>query len=109
MNKGFKKDIQGKKSKFYSLEQSISQRKMIMDHPQEEDDPIEGEDEAADAEDSPRMTKMKKRENLLTSQRLSATIFRRWVTLPTSVIQIQRRKENRRRLMSQRKPKRNRL
>ena len=61
MNRGFKKKNRGKKSRFYSLEPSISQRKMIVDHPQE------GGEEAADAEDSPRMTTMKKRENLLTS------------------------------------------
>ena len=88
MYKGFKKEIREKKSKFYLLEPLISQRKAIVDHPQEEeeeeDDQIEGEEEVM--EDSPRTTKMKKRENLLTSQRLSATIVKRWVTLPTNVI-----------------------
>ena len=47
MNRGFKKENQGKKSRFYSLEPSISQRNMIVDHPQEEEeeDQIEGEKE----------------------------------------------------------------
>ena len=84
---------------------------MIVDHPQEEEeeDQREGEEEVVDAEDSPRMTKMKKRENHLISQKSNVTIVRKWVILLTSVIQIQRRKENRKRLMLPRKPKRNRL
>ena len=111
MNRGFKKEIQGKKIKFCLLVSLISPRKVIVDHPQEEeeDDQVEGEEEVTNAEDSPRTTEMKKRKRRLTSQRLRATFVKRWVTLLTSVIQTQRRKGKRRRLMSQRKPKKNQL
>ena len=90
--------IRGKKRKFYSLEPLISPRNAIVDHPQEEEeeDQVEGEEEAADAEDSPRMTKTKKTKNHLISQKSNVIIFRKWVILLTSVIHIQRRKEKRR-------------
>ena len=86
MNIDFKKEIRGKKSKFCLLEPLISPRKVIVDHPQEEEDQVEGEEEVANAKDSPRTKEMKKRESLLTSQRLSATIVKRWVILLTTVI-----------------------
>ena len=107
---GFKKDNRGKKNRFYSLEPLINQRKVILDHPQEEEeeDPIQGEEEVVDMEDSPRMIKMKKRENHLISQRLSVIIVRRWVTLPINVIQIRRRKVKKKILISQKKPKKSR-
>ena len=110
MNRGFKKENRGKKSRFYLLELSTSQRKMIVDHPQEEEeeDKIEGEEEVVYGEYSPRTIKMKKKENHLISQKSNVTIVKKWVILLTSVIQIQRIKEKRRRLMLQRTPKRNR-
>ena len=109
MNRDFKKEIRGKKSKFCLLKPLISPRKAIVDHPQEEEeeDQVEGEEEAVDAEDSPRMTKTKKRENHLINLKSSVITVRKWVILLMSVIQIQRRKEKKRRLTSQRKPKRN--
>ena len=60
-----------------------------MDHPQEveDEDPIEEEVEVADVEDTPKMIKMKKEINLLTSKKLSVITVRRWVTLLTSVMQ----------------------
>ena len=71
MNRDFKKEIRGKKSKFCLLEPLISPRRAIVDHPQEEEeeDQSEGEEEVADEVDSPRMTEMKKIKNRLTSQR----------------------------------------
>ena len=73
MNRDFKKEIRGKKSKFCLLELSISPRIAIMDHIQEEEEEEEEEDraegEVADEVDSPRMTKTKKRKNRLTSQK----------------------------------------
>ena len=111
MNRDFKKENRGKKSKSYSLEPLINIRKVIVDHPQEEEEEdlieVEEEEEIVNAEDSPRMIKMKKRENHLTIQRLSVTIVRRWVTLPMNVIQI-RRKVKRKRSISQKKPKKSR-
>ena len=88
MNRGFKKEIRGKTSKFYLLEPLISQRKAIVDHPQEEEEEaqVEGEEEAADVEDSPRTTKMKKRENHLISRKSNVIIVRKWVIFLTSVI-----------------------
>ena len=88
MNRGFKKENRGKKSRFYSLELSISQRKMIVDHPQEaeEEDQIEGEEEVVDAEDSLRTTKMKKKENHLISQKSNVTIVKKWAIFLMSVI-----------------------
>ena len=50
-----------------------------MDHPQEEEEEDLTEEEVVDVEDSPKMIKMKKRENHLTSQRLSVVIVKRWV------------------------------
>ena len=104
MNRDFKKEIRGKRSKFCLLEPLISPRRVIMDHPQEEEeeDRAEDEGEVAEEDDSPRMTEMKKRKSRLTSQRLIATILKRWVTLPMIVIQTQRRKGKRRRQMSMR-------
>ena len=64
MNRDFKKENRGKKSKSYLLEPLINQKKAIMDHPQEV------EEEVPDVEDSPKATKKKKRGNRLTSQRL---------------------------------------
>ena len=85
-------------------------KKGIVDHPQEEEeeDLTKEEEEVMDVEDSPRMIKMKRRENHLTSQRLSVTIVRRWVTLPMNVIQIIRRKVKKKRQISQKKPKKSR-
>ena len=81
MNRDFKKENQGKKSRSYLHEFSINPRKAIVDHPRE------GEEEVVDAEDSPKTIKKKMRGNRLTSQkRLSVTISRRWVTLPMNVI-----------------------
>ena len=71
MNRDSKKEIRGKKSKFCLLKPLISPRRAIVDHPQEEEeeDRAEGEEEVADVADSPKMTKMKKRESCLISQK----------------------------------------
>ena len=85
MNRDFKKENRGKKNRSDLLEPLINQRKVIVDHPQEE------EEEVMDVEDSPKMIKLKKIDNHLTSQILSAIIFRRWVISHTYVIQVRRR------------------
>ena len=71
MNRDFKKEIQGNKSKFCLLELSINPRRAIGDHPQEEEeeDRTEEEEEVAEEVNSPKMTEMKKRRNRLTSQK----------------------------------------
>ena len=71
MNRDFKKEIRGKKSKFCLLEPIISPRRSIADLLQEEEEEYrtEGEEEVVDEADSPKMTKMKKRESRLTSQK----------------------------------------
>ena len=99
MNIDFKKENRGKKNRSYSLDPLINLRKAIVDHPQEEEeeDLTKEEEEVVDAEESPRMIKMKTRVSHLISQRLSVTIFRRWVTLPMNVIHIRRRKAKRKR------------
>ena len=62
MNIDFKKENRGKKNRSYSLDPLINLRKAIVDHPQEEEDLTKEEEEVVDAEESPRMIKMKKRE-----------------------------------------------
>ena len=83
----------------YLLEPLINQREAIVDHPQEEEEEEEDltkeEEEVMDVKDSPKMIKMKKRENHLTSQRLSVVIVRRWVISQMNVIQIRRRNQRR--------------
>ena len=71
MTRDSKKDIRGKKSKFFLLELLINPRRVIEDHLQEEEeeDRAEGDEEVADEVDSPRMTMMKKRKSHLTSQK----------------------------------------
>ena len=65
MNRYSKKEIRGKRSKFYLLELSINPRRPIGDHLQEEEE----EEEVANEANSPRMTEMKKIKNLLTRRR----------------------------------------
>ena len=69
MNKDSKREIRGKKSKSYFPEPIISPRRPIEDLLQEEEEQAEGEEEAVDEADLPRMTKRKKRESRLISQK----------------------------------------
>ena len=71
MNKDSKREIQGKKSKSYLPEPIISPRRPIEDllQDEEEEERAEGEEEAVVEADLPRMTKRKKRESRLISQK----------------------------------------
>ena len=71
MNRDSKREIQGKKSKSYLLGLLISPRRPIEDllQEEEEEERAEGEEEVVEEADLPRMTKRKKRENRLISQR----------------------------------------
>ena len=71
MNRESKNEIRGKRSKFCLLKLSINPRRAIKHHLQEEEEEVrtEEEEEVADEVDSPRMTKMKKRESRLTSKK----------------------------------------
>ena len=71
MSRDSKKEIRGKKSKFYLSELIISPRRPIVDllQAEEEEERAEEEEEIADEADFPRMTKMKMRKSHLTSQK----------------------------------------
>ena len=69
MNRDSKREIGGKKSKFYLPEPIISPRRPIVDLLQEEEEEERVEEEEEDDEDLPRMKKRKKRESHLISQK----------------------------------------
>ena len=72
MSRDFKKENQGKKSKSYLLGPLVNKKRAIVDLCQEaeNEDPAEEEVEVAEVEDTPKVTKKKKRRNPLTSQKI---------------------------------------